>query len=59
MHITDLKTLKTTVKTAVKIAVNLPLYSLIVVLNHLTYSPLTYVKSTRHIVLEITNHEEY
>jgi hypothetical protein len=28
-------------------------------LNHLTYSPLTYVKSARHIELEITNHEEY
>ena len=55
MHITDMKTLTI----AVKIAVNLPLYSLITVLNHLTYSPLTYVKSTRHIVLEITNHEEY
>ena len=55
MHITDLKTLTT----AVKIVVNMPLYSLIMVLNHLTYSPLTYVKSARHIVLEITNHEEY
>ena len=55
MHITDPKTLTTAVKTAV----NMPLYSFIVVLNHLTYSPLTYVKSARHIVLEITNHEEY
>ena len=54
MHITDLKTLTT----AVKSTVNLLFYSLIVVLNHLTYSPLTYVKSSRHIVLE-TNHEEH
>ena len=55
MHITDLKTLTTAIKTAV----NIPLYSLIMVLNNLTYSPLTYVKSVKHIVLEITNHEEY
>ena len=55
MHITDLKTLTTTVKTIV----NISLYSLIVALNHLTYSPLTYVKSARHIVLEIADHEEY
>jgi hypothetical protein len=27
-------------------------------LNHLTHSPLTYVKSPRHIEMEITNHEE-
>ena len=54
MHIIDLKTLTT----AIKAAINLPLYSLIVFLNQ-TYSPLTYVKSARHIVPEITNHEEY
>ena len=49
MHITYLKTLTT----SVKIVVNIPLYSLIMVLNHLTYSPLTYVKSARHIVQEL------
>jgi hypothetical protein len=42
--------------TAVKTTANLPL---ITMLNFLTRSPLTYVKSTRHIVLEITNYEEY
>jgi hypothetical protein len=44
MHIMDLKTLMV----AVKATVNLPLYSSIIMLNHLTNLPLTYVKSTRH-----------
>jgi hypothetical protein len=45
--------------TAVKQQSNLPVYSSVTMLNHLTISPLIYAKSTRHIVLEIINHEEY
>jgi hypothetical protein len=55
MHITDLKTLMTALCTAT----NLPLYFSITMLNHLMHLPLTYVKLSRHIVLEIRNHEEY
>jgi hypothetical protein len=55
MPIEDTKTLMT----IVNIVVNLPIYSSIIMLSCLKYSSLTYVKSTRHIKLEITNHEEY
>jgi hypothetical protein len=55
MHMLDLRTLMT----VVKIAINSPLYSSIIMVNHLSYSPLPYIKSMRHIVLEITTHEEY
>ena len=55
MHIIDLKTLTLDLKTTK----NIPLYSSIIILNHLTYSPLTYVKLEINIlVLEIMNHEE-
>jgi hypothetical protein len=48
MHIKDLNMLMTAVKTAE----NLPLYSSIIMLKHLTHLPLTYVKSTIHINAE-------
>jgi hypothetical protein len=55
MHIIYLKTLMTTIKAEI----NIPSYSSVIMLNHLTYSPLIYAKSRTHIVLEIKNHEEY
>ena len=55
MHKLDLKSLIYTVNTAVK----QPLAFSTITLNQITELPLIYVKSARHIVLEITNHEEY